>query len=124
MRRQRRARIGRSRAFQGCDLSPGISSKNGGQVVEQGVRLCDLVIHVHEDRNVDRTSWQPRIVWLTSGRLISTRSGELVKETVVCLTLANWRPSPVGSRAIQLQPKPDLLVTAGASKRRTLGRWT
>jgi hypothetical protein len=65
------------------------------QVVEQGVRLCDLVIHVHEDRNVDRTSWQPRIVWLT---------------TADCNVLQSEVAHAVRG-AIQLQPKPDLLVT-------------
>ena len=35
------------------------------EIVEQGVRLLDLMIHVHQNRNVDRTSWQLRIVRLT-----------------------------------------------------------
>jgi hypothetical protein len=35
------------------------------EIVEQGVRLGDLVIHVHHDCNVERISWQSRIVWLT-----------------------------------------------------------
>ena len=35
------------------------------EIVEQGVRLCDLVIHVHQDRNVERACWQLRIVRLT-----------------------------------------------------------
>ena len=39
--------------------------KCGNEIVEQGVGLRDLVIHVHHDRNVERISWQPRIVWLT-----------------------------------------------------------
>ena len=36
----------------------------GDEIVEQGVRLCDLVIHVGQDRNVEGISWQPRIVRL------------------------------------------------------------
>ena len=28
--------------------------ERGDKIVEQGVRLCDLVIHVHQDRNVER----------------------------------------------------------------------
>ena len=39
--------------------------ERGDEIVEQGVRLCDLVIHVHQNRNVDRNSWQLRIVRLT-----------------------------------------------------------
>src|ERR1700737_3388764 len=40
--------------------------ERGDQVVEQGIRPCDLVIHVHHNRNVDRISWQPRVVRLTA----------------------------------------------------------
>ena len=39
--------------------------ERGDEIVKQGIRLCDLMIHVHQDRNVERTSWQPRIVRLT-----------------------------------------------------------
>src|SRR5262249_30087131 len=39
--------------------------ERGDEIVEQGVRLLDLVIHVHQNRNVDRFRWQLRIVWLT-----------------------------------------------------------
>src|SRR5215469_3122252 len=39
--------------------------KRGNEIVEQAIGLGDLVIHVHQDGNVERTSWQPRIVWLT-----------------------------------------------------------
>jgi hypothetical protein len=35
------------------------------EIVEQAVGLRDLVIHVHQDRNVERISWQSRIVGLT-----------------------------------------------------------
>ena len=35
------------------------------EVIEQAVRLCDFVIHVHQDRSVERMSRQPRIVRLT-----------------------------------------------------------
>ena len=30
--------------------------EGGDEIVEQGVGLCDLVIHVHQDRNVERIS--------------------------------------------------------------------
>ena len=40
--------------------------KRGDEIVEQGVRLCDLVIHVHQDRDVERICRQARIVRLTS----------------------------------------------------------
>ena len=39
--------------------------ERGDEIVEQGIRLLDLVIHVHENRNVDRISWQLRIMRLT-----------------------------------------------------------
>ena len=39
--------------------------ERGNEIVEQAVGLGDLVIHVHQDGNVERISWQPRIVWLT-----------------------------------------------------------
>jgi hypothetical protein len=39
--------------------------ERGDEIVKQGVRLFDLVIHVHQNRNVNRLSWQLRIVWLT-----------------------------------------------------------
>jgi hypothetical protein len=39
--------------------------ERGDEIVEQGIRLCDLVIHVHQDSNVERINWQPRIVRLT-----------------------------------------------------------
>src|SRR5215469_3155133 len=39
--------------------------ERGDEIVEQGVRLFDFVIHVHQNRNVDRSSWQLRIVRLT-----------------------------------------------------------
>jgi hypothetical protein len=28
--------------------------ERGDEIIEQGVRLCDLVIHVHQDSNVER----------------------------------------------------------------------
>ena len=40
--------------------------EGGDEIVEQGVGLCDLVIHVHQDRNVGRFGWQSWIVWLAS----------------------------------------------------------
>src|SRR5215472_13499474 len=39
--------------------------ERGNEIVEQAIGLGDLVIHVHQDGNVERISWQPRIVWLT-----------------------------------------------------------
>jgi hypothetical protein len=41
--------------------------ERGDEIVKQGVRLFDLVIHVHQNRNVHRISWQLRIVRLTEG---------------------------------------------------------
>jgi hypothetical protein len=38
--------------------------ERGDEIVEH-IRLCDLVIHVHQDSNVERINWQPRIVRLT-----------------------------------------------------------
>ena len=32
------------------------------EVVEEGEGLLDLMIHVDQDRGIDRTRWQPRIV--------------------------------------------------------------
>ena len=40
--------------------------ERGDEIVQQGVRFCDLVIHVHQDRNVGRVGWQSWIVWLAS----------------------------------------------------------
>src|SRR5437773_8136698 len=37
----------------------------GDEIVEQAVWLGDLMIHVHQDRNVERISRQPRIVRFT-----------------------------------------------------------
>src|SRR5262249_57325981 len=39
--------------------------ERGDEIVEQGVRLFDLVIHVHQNGNVYRISWQLGIVRLT-----------------------------------------------------------
>ena len=36
------------------------------EIVQQGIRFCDLVIHVHQDRNIGRFGWQSGIVWLAS----------------------------------------------------------
>ena len=49
------------------DANTGIGLECGGEVVEQSIGLCDLVIHVHQDRRVERTGRQPRIVRLTAG---------------------------------------------------------
>jgi hypothetical protein len=38
--------------------------ERGDEIVEQTVGLGDLVIHVHQDRNVERICWQPWIVRL------------------------------------------------------------
>src|ERR1700719_2719186 len=54
----------RSEGVDNADARVGL--ERGDQVVEQGIRACDLVIHVHQNRNVERTSWQPRIVRLTA----------------------------------------------------------
>ena len=39
--------------------------KRGNEIVEQAVGLGDLVIHVHQNCNVEQIGWQPRIVRLT-----------------------------------------------------------
>ena len=36
--------------------------ERGDEIVERGIGLCDLVIHVHQDRNVERINRQARIV--------------------------------------------------------------
>ena len=38
--------------------------KRGNEIVEQAVGLGDLVIHVHQNCNVERIGWQPWIVRL------------------------------------------------------------
>ena len=39
--------------------------ERGNEIVEQAIGLGDLVIHVHQDGNVEGINWQSRIVWLT-----------------------------------------------------------
>ena len=47
------------------DADPRAGLKRGDEIVKKAVRLGDLVIHVHHDRKVERTNWQPRIIRLT-----------------------------------------------------------
>src|SRR6516162_5892655 len=49
------------------DADAGVGLERGDQVVEEAVGLCDLVIHVHQNRNVNRAGWQLWIVRLTEG---------------------------------------------------------
>src|SRR5215471_3389650 len=39
--------------------------ERGNEIVEQAIGLGDLVIHVHQDGNVEGINWQSRIVWFT-----------------------------------------------------------
>jgi hypothetical protein len=55
---------GRLEGVNNTDVRAGL--ERGDEIVEQGVRLCDLVIHVHQDRNVERISRQAWIVRLTA----------------------------------------------------------
>src|SRR5258706_11002715 len=41
--------------------------KGGREIVEEGIGLGYLVIHVHEDGGIQRGSGQPRVVWLAEG---------------------------------------------------------
>ena len=43
--------------------------QGGREIVEEGVGFCDLVIHVHEDRCIERGRRQPRIVRLAERKL-------------------------------------------------------
>src|SRR5690348_17971164 len=47
------------------NANAGVGLERGHQVVEHAVRLCDRVIHVHQNRNINRASWQSWIVRLT-----------------------------------------------------------
>jgi hypothetical protein len=47
------------------NADPRTRLKRWDEIVEQGVGSCDLVIRVHQDRNVERISCQSRIVGLT-----------------------------------------------------------
>src|SRR5262249_38219184 len=53
---------GRSRGIDDPDASA--RSERWSEVVKQPVRLRDFVIHVHQDRDVERTDRQSRIVRL------------------------------------------------------------
>ena len=55
---------GRFEGVDNADASARLERRD--EVVEQAVRLCDLVIHVYQDRNVGRFGWQSWIVWLAS----------------------------------------------------------
>src|SRR5271165_2962987 len=45
---------------------PRVRLERGNEIVEQGVRLRDLVIHVHQNRDVDGISRQSRVVRLAA----------------------------------------------------------
>ncbi len=41
--------------------------QGGREIVEEGIGLGYLVIHVHEDGGIQRGSGQPRVVWFAEG---------------------------------------------------------
>jgi hypothetical protein len=53
---------GRPNGVDNPDASAGLERRS--EVIEQAVRLCDFVVHVHQDRSIERMSRQPRIVRL------------------------------------------------------------
>src|SRR5262249_52222105 len=55
---------GRFEGIDNADARSRLERRN--ETVQQGIRFCDLVIHVHQDRNVGRFGCQSWIVWLAS----------------------------------------------------------
>ena len=53
----------RRRTFEVDNSDPRALLQSGREIVEEGIGLGNLVIHVHEDCGIERESRQARIVW-------------------------------------------------------------
>ena len=53
----------RRRSFQVDNADPRARLERGCKVVNEGIGLGDLVIHVHQDRGIERRSGQAGVVW-------------------------------------------------------------
>jgi len=89
---------GRPDGVDNPDASAGLERRD--EVIEQAVRLCDFVVHVHQDRSVERMSRQPRIVRLTEADgdvLQSEMATHRYSGTTSCAMMRPWGPT-IGAR--------------------------
>ena len=104
---------GRSEGVDNTDARPWFECRH--EIVKGRVWLRDLVIHVHQDRHVERTGRQPRIVRLAKpdGDVLQSESAHALAQTLKVFGHDIFGDDAAAGAHDRRQPH-DIVATAGA----------